>query len=145
MDAAKEQIGELLVRYATGIDRRDWALFRSCWTDDVSADYGVLGQYTDADSLTEVMRASHHDMGPTYHRMTNLVIEVDGDTATARSYVHAVLMLQPGDEENWIDVVGHYDDELVRGTDGWRISRRVSHTARMITGGALAASLTGKA
>ena len=33
------------------------------------------------------------------------------------------------------DVVGHYDDELVRGSDGWRIRRRATNTPRMLTGG----------
>ena len=32
------------MRYATGIDRRDWALLRSCFTDDCVADYGDIGE-----------------------------------------------------------------------------------------------------
>jgi len=32
--------------------------------------------------------------------MSNFVINVDGDRATVRSYVHAVLMLQPDDSTN---------------------------------------------
>ncbi len=36
----RQDIAEVLVRYATGIDRRDWALLRSCFTDDCEADYG---------------------------------------------------------------------------------------------------------
>jgi hypothetical protein len=30
----REDVTEVLVRYATGIDTRDWELFRSCFTDD---------------------------------------------------------------------------------------------------------------
>ena len=33
-------ITDVLVRYATGIDTRNWPLFRTCFTDDVQADYG---------------------------------------------------------------------------------------------------------
>ena len=44
-------------------------------------------------------------------------------------------MVTPDDDAMWVDVVGHYDDELVRGADGWRIRRRVTHTPRMLTGG----------
>ena len=40
MDADKVQIAEVLIRYATGIDSKDWPLFRSCWTDEVDMDYG---------------------------------------------------------------------------------------------------------
>jgi hypothetical protein len=88
------------------------------------------------------MRQLHENMGPTYHRMSNFVIAVDGDRATVRSYVQAVLMLQPDDSTNWVDALGHYDDVFVRTADGWRISERVSRTARTLTGGELAAEAT---
>lgn len=45
------EISELLVRYATGIDRRDWGLLRSCFTDDVAADYGDVGVWHGVDEL----------------------------------------------------------------------------------------------
>lgn len=74
-------------------------------------------------------------MGPTYHRLSNFVIDVNGDMATVRTYVHAVLMVTPGDNAPWVDVIGEYDDELVNGPDGWRIRRRVTNTPRILTGG----------
>ena len=138
MDADKEQIGEVLVRYATGIDSKDWPLFRSCWTDEIDVDYQQLGRFTSADALTEVMTRLHENMGPTYHRLSNFVIAVDGDRATARSYVHAVLMLQPDDSTNWVDALGHYDDVFVRTQGGWRIRERLSRTPRTLAGGDLA-------
>jgi 3-phenylpropionate/cinnamic acid dioxygenase small subunit len=140
VDADREQIADVLIRYATGIDSKDWPLLRSCWTDDIDVDYQQLGRFTSADALTDVMRQLHENMGPTYHRMSNFVIAVDGDRATVRSYVHAVLMLQPDDSANWVDALGHYDDVFVRTPDGWRISERVSRTARTLTGGDLAAA-----
>jgi len=138
VDADKEQIAEVLVHYATGIDSKDWPLFRSCWTDEIDVDYQQLGRFTSADALTEVMTRLHEDMGPTYHRLSNFVIAVDGDRATARSYVHAVLMLQPDDSTNWVDALGHYDDIFVRTQGGWRIRERLSRTARTLAGGDLA-------
>ena len=138
MDDDKEQIVEVLIRYATGIDSKDWPLFRSCWTDEIDVDYQQLGRFTSADALTEVMTRLHEDMGPTYHRLSNFVIAVDGDRATARSYVHAVLMLQPDDSTNWVDALGHYDDVFVRTQGGWRIRERLSRTARTLAGGDLA-------
>lgn len=138
MEADKEQITEVLIRYATGIDSKDWPLLRSCWTDEIDVDYQQLGHFTSPDSLTEVMTRLHENMGPTYHRLSNFVIAVDGDRATVRSYVHAVLMLQPDDPTNWVDALGHYDDVFVRTPDGWRISERVSRTARTLAGGDLA-------
>jgi hypothetical protein len=135
VDADKEQIAEVLIRYATGIDSKDWPLLRSCWTDEIDVDYQQLGHFTSPDALTDVMRQLHENMGPTYHRLSNFVISVEGDRATVRSYVHAVLMLQPDDDTDWVDALGHYDDIFVRTADGWRINNRVSRTARTLAGG----------
>jgi hypothetical protein len=134
VDADKEQIAEVLIRYATGIDSKDWPLLRSCWTDEIDVDYGDLGHFATADALTDLMRQIHDGMGQTYHRISNLMIKVDGDRATARSYVHALLMAVPGDASSWVDALGHYDDELVRTPDGWRIDRRTTNIARVMSG-----------
>ena len=55
MDADKEQITEVLIRYATGIDSKDWVLLRTCWTEDVDVDYGEVGRYSGADAITGLM------------------------------------------------------------------------------------------
>lgn len=134
MSDDKAQIAEVLIRYATGIDFKDWALFRTCWTDDIDVDYGDLGHFASADALTDLMRRIHDGMGQTYHRISNVVIKVDGDRGTARSYVHALLMAVPEDASSWVDALGHYDDELVRTPDGWRIDRRTTNIARVMSG-----------
>ncbi|CAN5565492.1 nuclear transport factor 2 family protein [soil metagenome] len=127
------QIVDVLHNYATGIDQRDWDLFRTCWTPDVVADYGEIGIFTGIDALTEFMFASHNTMGSTHHRLTNFVVSVDGDRAEARSYVHAILIAVPGDPNSWIDALGHYDDVFVRTPDGWRITHRTVHMGRVMT------------
>ena len=35
---ARDDVAEVLIRYGTGIDRRDWTLFRSCFAEDCDAD-----------------------------------------------------------------------------------------------------------
>lgn len=138
MDHDKAQITEVLIRYATGIDFKDWSLFRTCWTDEVDIDYGDLGKFTDADQFTDLMKQIHGGMGQTYHRISNIAVAVDGDRATARSYVHAVLMAVPGDADSWIDALGHYDDELTRDTGGWRINKRTTNIARVMSAAGVA-------
>ncbi|OFJ51294.1 nuclear transport factor 2 family protein [Mycolicibacterium grossiae] len=142
VDPDTAEIGDVLTRYATGIDTKDWALFRTCWADEIDVDYAEVGTFTDPDAFTDLMAQLHGSMGPTYHRLSNIVVDVVGDRATARCYVHAVLLLTPDDRDNWIDVVGHYEDVLVRTADGWRISARSTHMARMLTGGARADAAT---
>ncbi|WP_433621990.1 nuclear transport factor 2 family protein [Nocardia sp. CA-120079] len=131
------QVSDVLIRYATGIDQRDWSLFRTCWTSDVEADYGQIGTFSGIDALTDFMVASHDPMGPTHHRLSNFVIDVDGDRANVRSYVHAVLIATPGDPSSWIDAVGNYEDVFVRTADGWRIRKRVARMARVMTKGSV--------
>jgi 3-phenylpropionate/cinnamic acid dioxygenase small subunit len=126
--AAEHDIANVLVRYATGIDRRDWELFRTCFTVDVVAEYDGIGTWHGVEEITEFMRTVHAGMGHTMHRVGNLAISVDGDRATARSYVDALLMAADGN--SGVNAVGFYDDELVRAVDGWRIARRHFTTVR---------------
>lgn len=120
--ADEHDIADVLLRYATGIDRRDWDLFRTCFTDDVLAEYEGLDPWHSAEEITTFMATSHVDMGHTMHRLSNLAITVDGNTATARTYVDALLMAPDG--QTGLNPRGYYDDDLIRTPDGWRIARR---------------------
>jgi len=124
----RQDIFDLLVRYATGIDRRDWPLFRTVFTEDCELDYGEIGAWNGVDAVTDFMEQAHAMAGHTLHRLTNQAISVDGDTAVARTYVDALIML--GDNKSGgtggagVNGIGFYDDEIVRTADGWRIARR---------------------
>ena len=120
---ARQDIADVLVRYASGIDRRDWQLFRSCFADQCEADYGDVGSWRSGDEIADFMKEMHEPLGPTLHRITNQVVELRGDDeATARSYVDALVMGPDNGPANRVD--GYYDDELVRDAGGWRITRR---------------------
>ena len=129
----RQDISDLLVRYATGIDRRDWPLFRTVFTEDCELDYGVIGTWKGVDAVTDFMEKTHELAGHTLHRLSNQVIEVDGDKALARTYVDALIMV--GDDGAGVNGVGFYDDEIVRTSDGWRISRRRFTNVRVSTVG----------
>jgi SnoaL-like domain len=68
------------------------------------------------------MEQAHAMAGHTMHRRTNQVIAVDRDTAQARTYVDALIMV--GDSNSGVNAAGFYDDDLVRTADGWRVARR---------------------
>ena len=127
----REEIIETLVRYATGIDSRNWPLFRTVFTEDCVLDYGDIGSWTGADAVTEFMEQSHAMAGHTMHRLSNHAIALDGDTATARTYIDG-LILAP-DNSSGVNAVGFYDDELVRTPDGWRVARRRFTSVRIVT------------
>jgi 3-phenylpropionate/cinnamic acid dioxygenase small subunit len=118
----RQDIADVLLRYATGIDRRDWPLFRTVFTDDCELDYGEVGSWKGVDAVTEFMQQAHAMTGHTMHRLTNQVITVDGDAAQARTYVDALIML--GDNTSGVNAAGFYDDDMVRTERGWQIVRR---------------------
>jgi uncharacterized protein (TIGR02246 family) len=118
----RQDISEVLLRYATGIDRKDWKLFRTVFTDDCELNYGQVGTWKGVDAITEFMRQAHETASHTMHRLTNQVIDVSGDKAQSRTYVDALIMV--GDGNAGVNAAGFYDDELVRGDDGWRVARR---------------------
>lgn len=129
----KQDISELLVRYATAIDRREYPLLGTVFTDDCVADYGEIGSWHSADAIIEFMDAVHAMAGYTLHRLSNIAVTVSGDTATARTYIDALILA--ADNSGGVNAVGFYDDELVRTTDGWRIARRQFTSARVATVG----------
>jgi 3-phenylpropionate/cinnamic acid dioxygenase small subunit len=118
----RQDVADVLVRYATGIDRRDWPLLRSCFTDDCASDYGDIGVWRGGDAITEWMERTHEAMGHTMHRITNPAITPNGDGVAARSYVDALLMAADG--RTGVRAAGFYEDELVNTDDGWKIARR---------------------
>jgi uncharacterized protein (TIGR02246 family) len=127
----RQDISELLVRYATSIDRRDWPLFRTVFTDDCELDYGEIGAWKGVDAVTEFMEKVHALAGHTMHRLSNIAITVDGDQALARTYLDG-LMMAP-DNKSAANPIGFYDDEIVRTADGWRIARRRLTLVRITT------------
>jgi hypothetical protein len=125
----RQDISEVLLRYATGIDRRDWSLFRTVFTEDCDLDYGDIGAWQGVDAVVEFMRQAHSAAGHTLHRLTNQDIAIDGDRAAARTYVDALIML--ADNKSGVNGIGYYDDEVVRTAAGWRVTRRRFTTVRV--------------
>lgn len=125
----RQDVTDVLVRYATGIDRRDWPLFRTVFTADCALDYGEIGAWSGVDEVTAFMEQIHAKAGHTMHRLSNHAVTVDGDAARASTYVD-VLIFAP-DNNSGVNAVGFYDDELVRTAEGWRIARRRLTTVRV--------------
>jgi hypothetical protein len=118
----REDVADVLVRYATGIDRRDWILFRTCFTEQCDVDYGDFGHWHSVEEITAWMDDAHQQWGHTLHRLSNIVVTGDEEHASARSYVDAMLFLPGGDLG--VQALGYYDDDLVNTVEGWKIDRR---------------------
>lgn len=124
-------IDDLLTRYATAVDRRDWDLYRTCFTDDAVIDYtsagGIRGGLDEvAGWLAQVMPV----FSMTQHLVTNRAIEIAGDEARAESYFFNPLgLLGPDGKQVLYFDGGTYSDRLRRTEAGWRIYERIETSA----------------
>jgi 3-phenylpropionate/cinnamic acid dioxygenase small subunit len=125
----RQDISDVINRFATGIDRRDWPLFRTAFSDDCHVTMGDYGSFDGVDAIARFEEASHAQAGHTLHRLSNHAIDVEGNHATARTYVDAWIMAV--DNASGINAIGYYDDELIRIGDGWRIARRTFTQVRL--------------
>jgi 3-phenylpropionate/cinnamic acid dioxygenase small subunit len=117
-------VTDVLYRYASGIDLKDWSLLRRCFVDDCRLDYGDIGRWDRADEVVEWMRQTHEGLSHTLHRVTNPVVSIGLDgRATAQSYVHAMLV-HPLDPNRPIHAYGRYMDVLEKVDGAWKIATR---------------------
>jgi hypothetical protein len=82
------EIEDVLISYATAIDQRDGDLFKTCFTDDVVADYEGIPRWKGVGTLTDFIREAHDGLGSTLHRLTNMASTVidDGWRIRARTF-----------------------------------------------------------
>lgn len=115
-------ISDLLVDFARRLDGMDWAAYAANFTED-----GVFElPWTRRVGRAEIAAAAEADLAhfaAVQHYSLNHVIEVAGDTATARSYLLAVHVPDADDPSRHADAGGWYDSEFRRTADGWRFTR----------------------
>jgi hypothetical protein len=90
---ARAEVSEVVYRYATGIDRRDWALYRSIFADEVDIDFttwsGGEPRRLAADAWVANVRDGPSGFDATQHMSSNQVHTIEGDKATCVSYMVA--------------------------------------------------------
>jgi 3-phenylpropionate/cinnamic acid dioxygenase small subunit len=121
------EISDLLARYSTALDSRDWELLRDVFVPDADCEYGALGHPRSVDEIIALVRGTLDGLDATQHLVGNIVVAVDGDAATAETYLIAQHIRRgaPGGEAYMIG--GRYSDHAVRTPAGWRIQHRTIH------------------
>lgn len=124
----REEISELVVRFADAVNRLDIVAFENLWTAqatwiiDPPTDYRVSGPRAEIAAGFEAgMRAGWSSFSQYVHG-TVVDIEAGGQHALARSYLSELGIPQQGDGGYFN--YGTYLDTLERTTEGWRFRER---------------------
>ncbi|MFT4008657.1 nuclear transport factor 2 family protein [Nocardioides sp.] len=122
----KQEIHELLVRYMRGIDRGDLDLIAGCYLPGATEDHGGLFVGPAADYLASIGANLTHPRALTSHLTTNILIDLDGDSARAESYILAFARVRRPDGVVADTLTcARIVDELARVEDRWGIKHRV--------------------
>ena len=120
--------------YAIGVDTKNWPLVRSCFTDQVSLDYGELSDSTggsnvlrSSDDWVAILQGAINGFDITRHAITNHRVTVNGDSAVCIIYLNVDHIIYADSGINIITTpdsikpVGDYTNEY-RLIDGcWKI------------------------
>ena len=118
-------IQDVLTRYCTSLDSRNWELLSEVFTVEAEADFGALGgQHRGVDAIASFVRQVLEGCDATQHLLGNFDIAVEGDEALASCYFQAQHVLLGGSGGHAYLVGGSYKDRLVRSNVGWRIAHR---------------------
>lgn len=114
------EIRQLLTRYATAVDARDWPLYRTVFTEDAEIDYtaspfGIIGS---VDDVVDWLERGLSALEMTMHYVLNIDVEISGDTATVRAQFFNPMQIPGLGEQS--SCGGYYHHALIRTQDGWR-------------------------
>ena len=147
----RDELVELMSRYANMSDTRDWEeLPRSVFCDEFTSDFSSLGATVTTLSRhawCQLTKQAFAGWTATHHAITNHRIAIDGDRATIRAHVRAEHWapqgVAAGGPSCWL-VVGFYDNVAMRTPEGWRLSAvklTVTHQENEVLRAALMAAI----
>ncbi len=113
-------IEQLMIRYAERIDANDPEGAAACYTEDGIGNYWNVcnGRQEIAACLGKILNR----FTSTSHHLSNSIIKLDGDNATAMSYVYAFHTMV--DTREPMHFWGRWVDRLKRTDEGWRLAER---------------------
>jgi ketosteroid isomerase-like protein len=117
----ERSIVAVLNRLAWILDERAWGDLDQVFTADAVA-YGA--DEPGVPAIEETVRKFLGGCGPSQHLLGNHQIEVDGDTATARTKLRVMHQGADHRSDATYEVLGYYHDVLSRTAEGWRIAHR---------------------
>ena len=121
------EINDLLTRYAHSVDSKDWALYRTVFTDDAFIDYESAGGIKgDREAVADWLEKTMAGFPMTQHLISNIDVKIDGDRATVRAMFYNPMGM-PSGKTFWCG--GFYNHSLVRTADGWKSERLIEESS----------------
>jgi hypothetical protein len=120
----KQEIGEVLARYMRAVDRGDLDTLRACYLPGATEEHG--GVYSgDAQSYVDgIAQTLTHPRALTTHCLSNVLIELDGDTARVECYVTAFARVKTPQGKGDTLTVARMVDDFARHEGRWGIAHR---------------------
>lgn len=120
---AKQDITDVIMRYARGTDRADGPLLKSCYHDDAIEEHGSTYSGPAHDYVDGAVKRISQ-MGVMAHYVCNICIDLDGDTAYVETYVLTFARFEK-DGEPWdTQTGGRIVDRFERRDGVWKIAHR---------------------
>ncbi len=120
----KQEIYEVLARYLRAADRGDADGIAACYLPGATEDHGGVFTGTAEEYVASITEVLTHPRGRTMHCMTNVLIDVDGDTASAESYVVTFSAVRTPDGRGSSFVGARLLDRMERRDGRWGIAHR---------------------
>jgi hypothetical protein len=121
------EIQDTVHRLVLGFDRRDWHTIEHLFADTVVLDYtAMLGgevRTRTAEETTQYYRDQLDPLDATMHAATTLLVELDGDSATASVNILTWLRREAAHDGPMWSNGATGEIQLTRTTDRWRIAR----------------------
>ncbi len=121
----RQTITDLIYRYCRAMDRMDAALGYTVWHENSEVDYGPAIYRGGGRGFIDWVCAQHAPLIAHSHQVTNIIIELDGDTAGSESYVTAAFRMRRDGEVMQMTSRGRYVDRWSRRDGRWGIDKRV--------------------
>ena len=120
---AERAIGRAIYAFARAMDERDWRALDGVLASDATAELGT-GRLEGRAAIVAQMRSFLDACGPTQHLIGNLVVDVDGDEASSRCYVHDLHQGAGAKSALTFSTLGEYHDRWRRVDGAWRMVHR---------------------
>jgi SnoaL-like domain len=121
----KQAITEVIYRYARSMDRLDAELGYSVFWPEATADYHEQMYQGSGKGFVDMCMGAHPNYLSHSHQFSNILISVDGDSATSETYGDVTLRRAESDGR-LIDTrnLGRYVDRWQRRDGQWKIIDR---------------------